>query len=127
MGKSLHDVQRAVNTDFAHCAIAAKPAVLHNMAMQLARIRAARGLSLQELGDMIGMSAATVQRAETMQSTAKLETFIKCAAALKVSLSDIFADDRTAAEQAIIEALRRLPSDRRGLLEDLLKAAEARP
>lgn len=93
--------------------------------MQLKRIREARGLSLQDLGDMIGMSASTLQRAETMQSTAKLETFMKCADALGVRLSDIFADDRDETEMSFLTAFRRLPPDRRELLVGMLRLAEA--
>ena len=50
--------------------------------MNLAKIRTSRGLSQKALGEMIGMDAATIQRAETMHSSAKLTTYVACADAL---------------------------------------------
>ena len=74
MNRSLHNVQRPVNSNLAYSAIADSVAALHNVKMQLKRIREARGLSLIDVAEMIGMSSSTIQRAETMQCTAKLET-----------------------------------------------------
>ena len=70
------------------------------------------------------MSESTIQRAEIMHHTAKLETYSKCAAALGVTLADLFCDDRTAAETAIIAAIRGLPDDRRDILLGMLKVVE---
>lgn len=80
--------------------------------MQMKRIRLSKGLSQTDLGEMIGVNQATIARAESMDKTAKLITYIKCADALNVSLSDIFADDRDQAERLLLEAFHRLPAER---------------
>ena len=95
--------------------------------MNLARIRNERGLTLENLGEMVGLSASTIQRAEIMHGTAKLATYIKCAEALGVSLSDLFCEDRSAVGGQLIGAYRRLSDDRRALLFDLLRAVEGQP
>lgn len=95
--------------------------------MNLTRIRNARGLTLDDLGEMVGLSASTIQRAEIMHITAKLETYKKCAAALGVGLADLFCEDRNEMEAAIIAAFRRLPDDRRSILIGLLRAVEVQP
>lgn len=59
--------------------------------MMLAKLREAKGLRQEDLAEMIGMDKATISRAENMSSTAKLSTYIACAAALKVPLFHIFA------------------------------------
>lgn len=64
--------------------------------MNLTGIRRERGLTQRALGELIGIDAATINRAEKMDQTAKLATYIRCADALGVTLADLFADDRTA-------------------------------
>lgn len=93
--------------------------------MNLTKIREARGLSQRALADMIGMDAATVNRAEKMHHTAKLATYILCAEALGVTLSDIFGDDRTAIEQELLRAFRRVPAERHDELLALVRLVRA--
>lgn len=94
--------------------------------MNLTRIRKARGLSLQELGEMIGKDASTVHRAEKMAKTAKLETYQLCADALKVTLADLFCEDLAPVERELVHAFRAVPEDRRSLFLDLLSLAKDR-
>lgn len=94
--------------------------------MNLARIRKAQGLSLADLGDMIGKDASTVHRAEKMDKTAKLETYQKCAEALGVSLQAIFCDDFEPVERELIAAFRAVPEDQRGVFVGLIAMAKDR-
>jgi transcriptional regulator with XRE-family HTH domain len=90
---------------------------MHDLGMNLARIRKAKRLSQRDLADMVGLDQATIQRAETMHSSAKLETYQKCADALGVNLADLFAGDRDGAEAILLSAFRQLPPEKRpGLL-----------
>jgi len=100
---------------------------MHYANMNLRAIRKARGLSQQQLADMVGVTQPTIVRAETMDDGAMLRTYIKCADALGVTLADIFADDRSALEQTLIGAFRRVPVEKHPMLFDLLKLAEAQP
>lgn len=93
--------------------------------MRLAEIRQARGLSQQQLGEMIGRAASTIQRAEVMAKTAKLETYQLCAAALGVSLAEIFADH--ADEALIILAYRSASPDARAMILGMAERAAALP
>jgi len=91
--------------------------------MRLAEIRNQRGLRQRDLADLIGMDAATVNRAEKMAKTAKLETYQKCAAALGVSLSDIFCEERPAIEAELLRAFRGIPKARHEELLGLIRLA----
>lgn len=93
--------------------------------MNLARIRKAKGLSLEALGEMIGMDPSTVHRAEKMHPTAKLETYRRCAEALGVTLSDLFCAPLSPVEQELIDAFRAVPEDRRGIFRELVSLAKA--
>lgn len=96
---------------------------LHIMHMRLAEIRAAKGLSQEELAELIGKHQSTVQRAEALHPSAKVATYQECADALGVTLADVFADDRSAAEGALLERLKGRPAwvlDRMHGLVDLV-------
>lgn len=93
--------------------------------MNLTRIREARGLSQRALADMIGMDAATVNRAEKMHHSAKLATYIMCAEALGVTLADIFGDDRSAIEAELVKAFRQVPPERHDELLAMLRLVRA--
>ena len=94
-----------------------------NAAMNLTRIREAKGLSQRALGEMVGVDASTINRAEKMHSSAKLHTYIMCAEALGVSLADLFADDRSALEAELIGAFRKIPASRHAELLAMLRLA----
>ncbi len=94
------------------------------MHMKLAQIRTLRGLTQRNLGEMIGMDAATVQRAEVGAPSAKLETYRKCAEVLGVTLSDIFCDDMSSIERELINVFRQIPESKHQQLLGLLKLAQ---
>jgi transcriptional regulator with XRE-family HTH domain len=95
------------------------------MHMKLARLREMRGLNQRELAEMIGMSAATVQRAEVGEPSAKLETYKKCAEALGVTLADIFNDDLSQNERELVAVFRRIPPHQHDQILGLLRLALA--
>lgn len=68
----------------------------------LAYYRDLKGLSQQQLGEMIGRGQSTIQRAEASAPSAKLITFIKCAEVLGIKLSQIF-DDRSVIESELVK------------------------
>ena len=93
--------------------------------MNLPRIRKARGLSQSDLADMIGMDTATVSRAESMNKTAKLETYQLCAKALGITLADIFCDSMESIESELIAAYRASPESHQ-VFAGLIDMAKAR-
>lgn len=93
--------------------------------MNLARIRELRGLNQRQLAEMVGVDQSTIQRAETAHPSAKLATYKRCADALRVSLSDIFADDRSAIELELLSVFRNVPADRREALIAALRLAQS--
>lgn len=97
------------------------------MHMNLAKIRKARKLSQRDLAAMIDVDAATVNRAEAMADSAMLKTYTKCAEALGVTLVDIFGDERTATELALLRAFRKIPADQHQRILGLLELAESQP
>lgn len=111
----------------ARCAFAMGMAFGHSVHMNLARIREAKKLSQRDLAEMIGMDASTITRAERMAPTAKLETYKKCADALGVTLSDIFADPMTDLERTLLAMFRSIPEANRHRVVDFLEIARAAP
>lgn len=92
--------------------------------MRLRELREARGLSLKQLADQIGMTAPTVLRAERMDKTAKLETYVKCADALGVDLEELFSD-QSDLDHLILAAFRSLPEERKQGWIDMARAVLA--
>lgn len=115
--RMMHHMHQTVKGLDAPSAFARAMHNMHAVGMNLARIRKARGLSQRDLADMVGLDQATIQRAEAMHSSAKLETYQKCADALGVTLEDLFvADrevDRDAAEEVLVQKFRQVPKERR--------------
>lgn len=93
----------------APCAFAPILDWAHYVGMNLARIRSARGLSQRDLADMLGVNQSTIQRAEKMHPSAKLDTYQRCAELLECELSDIFSDERAPVELALLSAFRKIP------------------
>lgn len=91
--------------------------------MNLARLRKTKKLTQAALGDLIGVDGSTIQRAETMHHSAKLETFQKCAEVLGVSLADLFCDDLSPVERALVEAFRRIPDQQKHVVQDMVRLA----
>lgn len=127
MPEALHIMQRIVNPDIAHSALPQFQRQWDDVLMNLTKLRNARGLSQKALADMIGMDAATINRAEKMHPSAKLTTYVACAEALGVTLEDIFGPDFSAMELKIIEAFRSMPESKREQVAGLLDLIEAQP
>ena len=123
----MHHMHRYVNNDNASSAFEGVMRVAHNAPMNLRTFRKAKKLSQQQLAEIVGVDQATIQRAETMHSSAKLDTYIKCAAALGISLSDLFSDDRTGEEALLIIAYRSSDPSRRRILDALTSEAASQP
>lgn len=118
-------MKRVVNGFVSQCELDSANRLLHMMNMNLARLREIRGLTQRELAEIIGMSAATVQRAEVGEPSAKLETYKKCAAALGVTLGDIFSDDLSPIERDMLAVFRRIPPQQHDHILGLLRLAQA--
>lgn len=97
--------------------------------MKLREIRKARGLTQEQLAELIGLDQSTVQRAENMHSSAKLDTFVLCAEALGVGLDAMFSDERTEDEALLLQAFRLMPPQLKrsvlSLAESVLSEADA--
>lgn len=104
----------------------ARPACCTMCNMNLARIRKARGLTQGDLADMIGKDTSTISRAERMDKSAMLETYLLCADALKVTLSDLFCEDMQPVERELLAAFRAFPPEQRGAFSGLIDMAKAR-
>lgn len=101
MPDRMHLMHSPVKTDNALGAFVSVDARAHSFRMLLAQIRKARGLSQSDLADMVGVNQSTIQRAETMHASAKMETYERCAAALSVPLAALFGADPIAVEDGL--------------------------
>lgn len=124
MRVKLHDMQQVVKPHFhvAASLTSGEHVKIHHM--KLAEIRRSRGLTQDDLAEMIGKSKSTLSRAENGAPSAMLETYIDCADALGVTLSDIFADEMHPAEAMLIDTFRRLDEQGRNRLMTLLDLAK---
>lgn len=98
--------------------------------MRVAEIRRSKGLSQADLAELAGVEQPTISRIERGNDAVTLRVLRQVAAALGVSLSDLFSDDRSAAETALLEAFRSLPKDRQQGWLDLaqtLLASQVQP
>lgn len=93
--------------------------------MRLTTIRNERGLSLRDLAEMIGKDASTVQRAEKMAASAKLETYQACADALGVPLYELFIESEEAA--LLLRSFDQASPEGRAMLLRMVDAAKALP
>lgn len=96
--------------------------------MNLANLRRSKGLSQRDLAEMIGVNQSTVQRAEKMHPSAKLETYQLAADALECDLSDIFTNSRAATEVALLRKFRDIPAARQDkvfAILDLVRSGSA--
>lgn len=78
--------------------------------MKLTEIRKSRGITQAQLAEMVGVDQSTIQRAEKMHASAKLETYVLCAGALGVTLDQIFNDERTTEEALVLRGFREMPA-----------------
>lgn len=87
-------------------------ALLYNDGMRLAAIRKARGLSQSELADLADIEQPTVSKIERGFEGVTLRTLNQIAKALDISLADLLIDERSAAEETLLQAFRELPPER---------------
>jgi transcriptional regulator with XRE-family HTH domain len=100
----------------------------HNGPMNIRTIRKSRQLNQTQLADLAKLTQSTISRAEAGDDGVTLGNFKSIAAALDVDLADLFASGRSAAEQSLIEAYRKMSPDRRKGWDDALGIVErARP
>lgn len=85
---------------------------MKNVGQNIARIRQARGLNQTQLAELVGVAQPHISRIENGYEKPPLLLFRLIADKLHVSLADIVADERTAAELALIDAFRALPAGR---------------
>lgn len=126
-GRIMHNVHSKVKTVYSRGAFAISMHRAHHPGMKLRAIRESKGLSQAQLGELIGKNQATIQRAETMHKSAKLETYIACADALGVDLGDIFSDSRSDEEALLVIAYRSASSAARSRVLADLSEAESLP
>ena len=127
MKRTMHIVQQSVKGFVACRAFAQSGKAMHNAHMQMANIRKAQKLSQRALAEKVGVDASTIQRAESMSDSAMLKTYKMAAQALGVTLSDLFADDRTPIESVLLDVFRRIPEDRHDELVRILELAANPP
>ena len=87
------------------------------------RIRKIRGLTQGDLAEMVGVKQPHISRIEKGDDGPPLRLFAAIADALHVSLSDLFADDRSDLETILVAAFRRLSPDRQQGWVDLAQDA----
>ena len=121
----MHILHKAVKHIYAPCGFAHMHNVPQAGRMRLRTLRKARTLNQTDLAEMIGTNQSTVQRAEAMEDSAKLSTYIKLAKVLNVTLAELFMDDRTAIEADLVAAFRNVPPDRRAEWVQVLRLASA--
>ncbi len=88
------------------------PTLTYHDAMRAAAIRKAKGLTQAELAEMVGTEQPTISRFEKGSDAVTLRLIRQVADALDVTVADLFNEDRTQAEQTLIEAFRSLSAER---------------
>lgn len=81
--------------------------------MNLSNLRKLRGINQTELADMIGATQPTISRLERGDDGCTIGQYKRCAEVLGVQLADLFTDDRTRAENELLDLFRKQPQARR--------------
>lgn len=76
---------------------------MRHLAVTLQRLREQRGLTLEELADRAGVSAATLSQLERGQGNPSFATLLRIASGLKVPVPMFFQSD-TASEDIVVRA-----------------------
>lgn len=121
----IHNMNIQVKNNYSRCVFFRKVGAVYSVDMRLKQIRESKGLTQEDLAELIGASQPKIQRLEKRDGTAKLETLYKVAEVLGVSASEILADSRSEAELALIEAFRSLPAERQQGWLDMAQAASS--
>jgi transcriptional regulator with XRE-family HTH domain len=93
--------------------------------MNIARIRKSKGLNQTDLAEMAGVTQPSISRAEKGDDGVTLGNFKQIAAALGVQVKDLFDDERTPIEQAVLDAYRNLSPERQKGWQEALGIAES--
>lgn len=101
-----------VKNDYARGGLVATCPLMHTSHMNIANLRRLRGLNQNELADLVGITQGAISRAEAGEDGVTLRNYKAIADALRVPLAELFQDDRTKAENEIMDLFRRLPKDR---------------
>lgn len=72
---------------------------------------------------MIGCDQSTVQRAESLHSSAKIKTYTEYANALGMKLHDLFSEDVTPDEVELLRIFRRAPASKHDEIMAILRLA----
>jgi transcriptional regulator with XRE-family HTH domain len=99
----------------------------HDTGMRIREIRKARGLSQVQLAEMAGVEQPTISRIEKGEDGVTLRLLRQTAAALGVSIAELFSDERTAAEQTLVQLFRNLPPERQQGWLEMAMAHQDRP
>lgn len=91
----------------------------------IARIRKARGLRQNDLAEMVGVKQPHISRIEAGDEGPPLALFRLIADALDVPLAALFSDARSNAEQALVDAFRKLAPGRREGWLDMARIVQA--
>ncbi|MDQ7775281.1 MAG: helix-turn-helix transcriptional regulator [Paracoccus aminovorans] len=90
--------------------------------MNLERLRRARGWNQDDLAEVAGIKQSTISKIERGYDGVTLRVLKQLAAALDVEVADLFSDDRSAGEAALIRVFRGLPPERQQGWLDLAEA-----
>ena len=96
---------------------------------RIRKIRKARGLSQEQLSEMVGISVTHMSHIETGNTKLSLPVLVDLANALEVRTDDLLYDkvtaERSTATEAIIQLLETCTTQQLRVIEDLVKAAKA--
>jgi transcriptional regulator with XRE-family HTH domain len=76
--------------------------------MNLVNLRKRRNLNQTQLAERIGVDQTTISRAERMAPSTTLDIYLRIADELGVSLAEIFGDERSSEEAALLRTYRSL-------------------
>ena len=123
MVEKMHIVHQAVKLDYAYSAFARVRAKMHAVHMDISRFRRDRGLSQRDLAEMLGRDQSTIQRAEAMHHSAKLTTYREYAQALGLQLWQLFSEEITPDDLALLQMFRKIPPEKHDELLAILRIA----
>lgn len=93
----------------------------------VAKFRDLKNLRQGDLAAMVGVSQPHISRIENGDEGPPLALFREIANALGVTLADLFADDRSESELALLEIFRQLPDARKQGWIDMARAVLSEP
>ena len=96
---------------------------------RIRKIRKARGLSQEQLSEMVGISVTHMSHIETGNTKLSLPVLVDLANALEVRTDDLLYDkvtaERSTATDTIVQLLEACTTQQLRVIEDLVKAAKA--